>query len=231
MINYSDTITEDNISEIYGTVKPIACIMLYKGDNNSYIEYSEMRLNTKTCQYENGPFKPITKSFKNKFGKWLTETKETTFSGFIPKNIVYLSIVNEDLTIAWYNLSKERNVLFSDEENELINVPNILYVATKETLKVYYFDKIVNDYPLNIWPYPFSNINFNGDVCMGNVDIDIKEDDFEVIIKKWESYFWNSKFTSKEKELIELIKNKKTREYFKEKPIKFKQLSCFRKVS
>ena len=81
--------------------------------------------------------------------------------------------------------------------NGIAEVPAMLWLAGKRNLKV--FALANNRRPTektSLFYAPFFNVYENGTVCMGTVDVDIKNSSsLEEFTKKWEDYFFNSYFS------------------------------------
>jgi PRTRC genetic system protein B len=73
----------------------------------------------------------------------------------------------------------------------------LLWYATKQELTL--FALAANRRPCEGTPLyhaPFFNVNQNGTVCMGTVDVNIKKSSsLEEFIAAWENYFFNSYFS------------------------------------
>lgn len=118
--------------------------------------------------------------------------------GLLPENVLY---TNTQRGFAlWYTPPQQVNLLFKDELSipcGTAYVPSLVWKATKNSLWIYALKGNAKPKEATALYYaPFFNIHGNGNVCMGNVDIDIsRKSSLEDFMTAWEAYFWNSYFS------------------------------------
>ena len=81
--------------------------------------------------------------------------------------------------------------------NGKANIPPLLWVANKQNLKIFALESDERpDENTPIFHAPFFNVYENGNVCMGTVDVKIKNSTtLEEFTESWENYFFNSYFS------------------------------------
>jgi PRTRC genetic system protein B len=118
--------------------------------------------------------------------------------GLLPENVLY---VNSKHGFAiWHSPQRKRKLLFKQDlgiaSGEAF-VPSMIWRASKSSLDVFAVQETKRPNEKTALYYaPFFNIHENGNVCMGNVDVDIDtHSSLEDFIKAWEDYFFNSYFS------------------------------------
>lgn len=129
--------------------------------------------------------------------------KETAFlksAGIIPTSILHINPSRDKGAVVWYTKSQKRPLYFIDALGIPCSeafVPPMVWQATKNSLRV--FALMGNSRPTEKTPLycaPFFNIYEDGRVCMGSVNINIKNSAcVEQFTKAWEDYFFNSYFS------------------------------------
>src|SRR5699024_4715242 len=116
-----------------------------------------------------------------------------------PTNILHIN-PSEKGTVLWYTKAQQRQLYFVNGlgiPNGKAQVPPMLWFAGKNSLAAYAL--ATDRRPTAKTPLhyaPFFNIYEDGKVCMGTVNIDIKNSaSLEEFIQAWESYFFNSYFS------------------------------------
>ncbi len=119
--------------------------------------------------------------------------------GILPTNILHIN-PSEKGTVLWYTKAQQRQLYFVESlgiPNGKAQVPPMLWLASKRGLAV--FALASNRRPTEKTPLhyaPFFNIYEKGNVCMGTVNIDIKNSaSVEEFTQAWEHYFFNSYFS------------------------------------
>ena len=116
--------------------------------------------------------------------------------GILPSHILHVN-PSEKASVIWFTKAMQRPLFFTENleiPNGTAQVPAMLWYADKRNLRV--FALATNQRPTEETPLyyaPFFNVYENGSVCMGTVDIQIKNSSsLEEFISTWENYFFNS---------------------------------------
>lgn len=119
--------------------------------------------------------------------------------GILSPNVLHIN-PSEKGSVLWYTKAQERQMYFVrnlEINNGKAKVPAMLWIADKENLSVFALSS--DKRPTEKTPLhyaPFFNVYNDGDVCMGTVDIKIKNSaSVEEFIEQWENYFFNSYFS------------------------------------
>ena len=117
----------------------------------------------------------------------------------MPSNVLHIE-AKERGNVIWYTPAQEVNLFFSPAlgiPNGKACVPAMVWKADNESLSVFALKG--NKKPTvdtKLYHAPFFNVYQSGNVCMGTVDVTVKQEScLEDFIKKWEDYFWNSYFS------------------------------------
>ena len=131
-----------------------------------------------------------------------TEKTEKEFlkaKGLMPKNLLYLSTGKTPYAV-WHTPASYVNLLFREDlgiPSDSCAVPALIWKATRRNVAVYAItgtDEINLDTPL--FHAPFFNTYEDGNVCMGNVSLQIPADcALEDFIGTWQQAFYNSYFS------------------------------------
>ena len=147
---------------------------------------------------------PLSEIESEKLAKALTtkEERDKAFlkpKGIIPTNVLHIN-PSEKGSLIWYTKEQKRNLFFVDKlgiPNGTAFVPPLLWKATQQRLDIYALKS--NRRPTaktKLYYAPFFNVYRNGNVCMGSVNIEIKNStSLEDFITAWETYFFNSYFS------------------------------------
>ena len=121
-------------------------------------------------------------------------------NGILHTNILYINPNTDKGAVLWYTKAQRRQLYFVsglDIPNGMAYVPPMIWYANKNSLSV--FALASDRRPTEKTPLyfaPFLNIYEDGKVCMGSVNISIKNSaSVEDFIKAWEDYFFNSYFS------------------------------------
>ena len=121
-------------------------------------------------------------------------------NGILPTNILHINPNTDKGAVLWYTKAQRRQLYFVsglDIPNGMAYVPPMIWYANKNSLSV--FALASDRRPTEKTPLyfaPFLNIYEDGKVCMGSVNISIKNSaSVEDFIKAWEDYFFNSYFS------------------------------------
>lgn len=132
----------------------------------------------------------------------IDEEKDKTFlksRDILPTNILHIN-PSKNGSVVWYTKAQERQLYFVDSlgiPNGKAQVPPMLWIANKSSLTV--FALTTNRRPTaetSLCYAPFFNVYEDGAVCMGTVDVNIKNSaSLEEFTIAWEDYFFNSYFS------------------------------------
>ena len=121
-------------------------------------------------------------------------------NGILPTNILYINPNTDKGAVLWYTKAQRQQLYFVsglDIPNGMAYVPPMIWYANKNSLSV--FALASDRRPTEKTPLyfaPFFNSYEDGKVCMGSVNISIKNSaSVEDFIKAWEDYFFNSYFS------------------------------------
>lgn len=148
-----------------------------------------------TIQPERMPIKdnlkPLIKilNFDNTF-------KPYAFDNLIPNNV--LNFKTDEPYIVWTSEKKKKKLLFSDGlpmQSAVYPIPKLLWKYNKGTLQVFALSDSQNIKETNpLYQAPFLNVSNQGDVCLGNIEIN-ETTSLNKLIKHIEYAFFNSYFT------------------------------------
>lgn len=121
-------------------------------------------------------------------------------SGILPTNILHINPNRDKGSVIWYTKTQRRQLYFVnglDIPNGLAYVPPMIWKASKNSLSVFALTSDRRPTGNTQLHYgAFFNIYENGNVCMGTVNIEIKNSaSVEEFIQAWEDYFFNSYFS------------------------------------
>ena len=190
-------------AEDFGTLyEPKSALVFYESlDNNEtmYVEHFDMDRNGNPINAH-----PLTVNEARALAKSLhsDEEKDKTFlkqKGILPTHILNIN-PSQNGSVIWYTNAQLRQMYFVKNleiSNGTAEVPAMLWYADKENLSVF---TLANDNrPTERTPLyysPFFNVYEDGKVCMGTVDVHIKNSvSVEEFTKAWEDYFFNSYFS------------------------------------
>lgn len=192
-----------DITNDFGTLYlPKCAFVFYENESKNsetYVEYFEMDDNGNPINAH-----PLTVREAQRLSKTLNiqNKKDKDFlkpNGIISPNILHINS-SENGKVVWFTKSQERELFFVKNlniQNGKANIPPLLWVANKQNLKIFALEN--NERPdenTPIFHAPFFNVYENGNVCMGTVDVKIKNSSsLEEFIESWENYFFNSYFS------------------------------------
>ena len=194
-----------DITEDFGTLyQPTSALVFYQSydrTQDTYVEHFDMDKDGNPINAH-----PLTEREAKTLAKALTlntkKEKNQEFlkpKGVLPTNILHIN-TGENASVLWHTPSMKRQLYFTENleiPNGIAQVPAMLWLAGKRNLKV--FALANNRRPTektSLFYAPFFNVYENGTVCMGTVDVDIKNSSsLEEFTKKWEDYFFNSYFS------------------------------------
>ncbi len=187
----------------FGTLyEPKSALVFYESlDKNAtmYVEHFDMDRNGNPINAH-----PLTVNEARALAKSLQidEEKDKTFlksKGILPTNILNIN-PSQNGSVLWYTKSQERQMYFVKNleiPNGKAQVPAMLWFADKENLSVFALTSDKRPTEKTTLHYaPFFNVYEDGAVCMGTVDVNIKNSaSVEEFIKAWEDYFFHSYFS------------------------------------
>lgn len=193
----------NNANDNFGTLyHPTSALVFYetKGTNaDRYVEHFDMDKNGNPINAH-----PLTVREANVLAKSLqtgTEKNKAFLKpkGILPTNILHIN-PSEKGTVLWYTKAQKRQLFFVgglEIPNGKAYVPPMVWYGGKRGL--YVFALASDRRPTEktaLCHAPFFNIYEDGNVCMGTVNVDIKNSaSLEEFIEAWESYFFNSYFS------------------------------------
>lgn len=193
-----------DITKDFGVLyHPISALVFYKNkeDNitKTYVEHFDMDNNSNPINAH-----PLTVQEANELAKSLGTEEEVsrTFlkpKGVLPTNILHIN-PDKQGTVLWYTKARKQQLFFVNGlgiANGKAHIPPMLWLADKKNLTV--FALATDRRPTQKTPLyyaPFFNIYEDGNVCMGTVDVNIKNSaSVEEFTNAWETYFFNSYFS------------------------------------
>jgi len=191
-------------TEDFGTLyHPKSALVFYESkglDKDMYVEHFDMDKNGNPINAH-----PLTEREAGALAKALLTEKQKQSAflkpvGILPTTILHINPSRDKGAVIWYTKSQKRPLYFI-EGLEIPSgqgfVPAMVWQASKNSLRV--FALLSNSRPKEKTPLyyaPFFNIYEDGRVCMGSVDVSIKESScVEEFTKAWEDYFFNSYFS------------------------------------
>lgn len=192
-----------DITDDFGTLyHPKSALVFYETDNrntDNYVEYFDMDNNGCPINAH-----PLTVRESQKLSKMLNiqNKKDRGFlksNSIISQNILYINS-SENAKVIWFTGAQERDLFFVENlniPNGKANVPPLLWIANKQGVKIFALQTDERpDEDTSIFYAPFFNVSENGNVCMGTVDVKIKNSaSLEEFTESWEHYFFNSYFS------------------------------------
>ncbi|MCY1662572.1 PRTRC system protein B [Chryseobacterium sp. SL1] len=120
-------------------------------------------------------------------------------NGIIGSHILHIDPTHNG-KVVWYSKAQRRDLYFVEKlgiPNGKADTPALLWVADRNRVALYALktDRRPTQKTV-LYHAPFFNINSNGAVCMGTVDVRIKKtSSLEEFTTAWENYFFNSYFS------------------------------------
>lgn len=195
---------EDITSQLGKLYYPTSALVFYQTKDkfgDTYVEHFDMDSNGNPINAH-----PLSEREAEALAKALTvknkKEKQQDFLkpvGVLPSHIIHIN-PSENGSVIWFTKAMQRQLFFTENleiPNGIAQVPAMLWYADKRVLRV--FALTANQRPTVDTPLyyaPFFNVYENGSVCMGSVDIKIKNStSLEEFISTWENYFFNSYFS------------------------------------
>ncbi len=193
-----------DIPETFGTLyHPKSALVFYETKETNeemYVEHFDMDKNGNLINVH-----PLTVKEAKILAKALQTDKEKNQAflkpkGILPTNILHINPSAEKGTVLWHTKAQEQQLYFVNDlgiPNGKAQIPPMLWFANKNNLAV--FALATNRRPTAKTPLfyaPFFNIYEDGKVCMGTVNVEIKNSaSLEEFTMAWEDYFFNSYFS------------------------------------
>jgi PRTRC genetic system protein B len=193
-----------DITENFGTLyHPKSALVFYESnalDKEVYVEHFDMDKNGNPVNAH-----PLTEREAEALAKALTTEKDKQAAflksgGILPTNILHIKSRGEKSAVIWLTKSQKRPLYFIEGlgiPSGQAFVPAMVWQADKNGLRV--FAVAGGRRPTEktaLYHAPFFNIYEDGRVCMGSVNVDIKQSSsIEQFTKAWEDYFFNSYFS------------------------------------
>lgn len=195
--------TSNNITQNFGTLyHPKSALVFYQTSNTSpdcYVESFDMDKDGHMINAH-----PLTVREANQLAKSLrieSDDKKPFLKsdGIIGNNILQIDPTHNG-SVVWFSKAQFRELYFVENleiPNGKAHVPALLWKADRNRISVYSLK--TNRRPTEkttLYHAPFFNINSDGLVCMGTVDIQIKKtSSLQEFTTAWENYFFNSYFS------------------------------------
>ena len=181
---------------------PKSALVFYQADKSTsdmYVESFDMDKNGNLANAH-----PLSVREANRLSKMLKVRSNEERSFLKPQTILSSNILYIDSSekgrVVWFTKAQQKELFFVENleiPNGKANVPPLLWIADKQGLKI--FALLSDERPdeaTNVFYAPFFNVYQNGNVCMGSVDVKIKNSaSLEEFIENWENCFFNSYFS------------------------------------
>lgn len=193
-----------DITHHFGTLyHPVSALVIYQANDDdngdTYVEHFDMDKNGNPINAH-----PLSEREAKILAKSLNTEKEKskTFlkpESILPTHVLYIN-PTEKGSVIWYTKAKKVKLFFTESleiPNGVAHTPPMLWMASKQHLTVFALtsDKRPTEKTV-LFHAPFFNVYENGSVCMGTVNVDIKNSaSVEEFIRAWENYFFNSRFS------------------------------------
>lgn len=176
-----------------------AIVVFAAQGQHPYIEYYEM--DGAGCPVNP---RPLTVKEAQSLSKAL-DTRQQAAKAFLrPEGLLSPNILHIDSaangSVLWYTSPQKQKLYFSESlglESAAVSLPALVWKADKKHLSVFAVkgkSRPKDSTPL--YHAPFFNLYQNGNVCMGNVDVRIREAaSLEEFISAWQKYFFGSYFS------------------------------------
>jgi len=181
---------------------PKSALIFYQADHSNsdmYVESFDMDKNGNLANAH-----PLSVREANRLSKMLSVRSSEERSFLKPQKILSSNILYIDSSdkgkVVWFTKAQQKELFFVENleiPNGKANVPPLLWIADKRGLKI--FALLSDERPdeaTNVFYAPFFNVYQDGNVCMGSVDVKIKNSaSLEEFIENWENCFFNSYFS------------------------------------
>jgi len=192
-----------DITQNFGTLyHPLSALVFYQTKGSSkttYVEHFDMDKNGSPINAH-----PLTEREAKVLAKALNTDKEKSKAflkskSILPTNILHIN-PSENGSVLWYTKARKTKMFFIESleiPKGMAEAPAMLWYANKQNLMV--FALATDRRPTEktaLYHAPFFNVYEGGNVCMGTVDVNIKNSaSIEEFTTAWEDYFFNSYFS------------------------------------
>ncbi|ASO06910.1 PRTRC system protein B [Arenibacter algicola] len=192
-----------DITQNFGTLyHPLSALVFYQTNGSSkttYVEHFDMDKNGSPINAH-----PLTEREAKVLAKALNTDKEKSKAflkskSILPTNILHIN-PSENGSVLWYTKARKTKMFFIESleiPRGIAEAPAMLWYANKQNLMV--FALATDRRPTEktaLYHAPFFNVYEDGNVCMGTVDVNIKNSaSIEEFTTAWEDYFFNSYFS------------------------------------
>jgi PRTRC genetic system protein B len=191
-----------DITNDFGTLYyPVSALVFYKEHHNkdTYVEHFDMDSNGNPVNAH-----PLTVREANQLAQSLSTEQEKNKAFLKSQSILSTHILrvnpSKSGSVLWYTQAQQRQLFFAETlgiPSGTAAVPAMLWFASKQSLFVFALGS--NRRPTEktkLYHAPFFNIYDNGNVCMGTVNVQIKNTaSLEAFTASWDGYFWGSYFS------------------------------------
>jgi len=193
----------EDLTEIFTKLyQPLSALVFYQSSESNkevYVEHFDM-------DKQGNPINahPLTVRESKNLSKTLNVEIEKSKDFLKSKHILSENILHinpsENGAVLWYTKSQKAELFFVDNleiPNGFAQIPALIWLANKNSLSVcaVLSDKRPCEKTV-LYHAPFFNVYENGSVCMGTVDVHIKNSaSVEEFTMAWENYFFNSYFS------------------------------------
>ena len=192
-----------DITQNFGTLyHPLSALVFYQTKGSSkttYVEHFDMDKNGSPINAH-----PLTEREAKVLAKAFNTDKEKNKAflkskSILPTNILHIN-PSENGSVLWYTKARKTKMFFIESleiPKGMAEAPAMLWYANKQNLMV--FALATDRRPTEktaLYHAPFFNVYEGGNVCMGTVDVNIKNSaSIEEFTTAWEDYFFNSYFS------------------------------------
>jgi len=181
--------------------EPKAALVIFTagGLSSPYIEYYDM--DERGCPINPHP---LTVREAQSLAKAL-DTREQSGKAFLrpdgilPPNVLHLD-PSENGSVVWYTKPQRQKLYFAQSlglDSGKVALPALVWKASKKELQIFALtSKTKPKAATLLYHAPFFNLYQKGYVCMGNVNVAIKDaSSLEEFITAWQGYFFESYFS------------------------------------
>lgn len=189
----------NNFEPLYHPVSALVVYEIKDGNKDVYVEHFDMDKNGNPINAH-----PLTVREATALATALNINKEENHAFLKPRGILPTHVLHIDPgqkgAVLWYTKAQQRLLFFVQSlgiPNGKASVPAMVWLANRDSL--YVFAVASDRRPregTKLYYAPFFNVYNNGSVCLGTVDVKIKQSAYlEEFTAAWESYFFNSYFS------------------------------------
>lgn len=178
------------------TLAPTQAIVIFRKDDSIYVESYDIDENGKPINAH-----PLSTDEGVKLSTALSHADRSSYlvsKGVLPENILFIDQSALGHAV-WYTPPMEVGLFFKKEltiPSGLAHIPGLVWKASSTNLTLFALKSVKK--PTSGSPLyfaPFFNISTQGLVCMGTVNIEVKDLCLEEFMISWQQYFFNSFFS------------------------------------